>query len=89
MTSEPPRWNGCEFAERLQITTRNLHTQLGEWARLGFITRTGFATSALNTPASPASLDNRARSSTTRHGADAAARQGRNDLGGARGIAQP
>ncbi len=29
---------------------RNLHTQLGEWAKLGFITRTGFATYALNTP---------------------------------------
>ena len=36
--------------ERLQIKPRNLHTQLGEWAKLGFITRTGFAAYALNTP---------------------------------------
>jgi hypothetical protein len=28
-------------------------TQLGEWAKLGFFTRTGFGTYALNTP-SPA-----------------------------------
>jgi hypothetical protein len=26
------------------------HTQLGEWAKPGFITRTGFAIYALNTP---------------------------------------
>ncbi|HEX9357239.1 MAG TPA: hypothetical protein VF933_25885, partial [Streptosporangiaceae bacterium] len=56
MTSEPRRdWSGRELAERLQITPRNLHTQLGEWAKLGFITRTGFATYTLNTPPSPAS----------------------------------
>jgi Insertion element 4 transposase N-terminal/Transposase DDE domain len=51
MATEPNRgWSGRELAERLQITPRNLHTQLGEWAKLGFITRTGFATYALNTP---------------------------------------
>ncbi len=51
MATEPHRdWPGRELAERLQITPRNLHTQLGEWAKLGFITRTGFATYALNTP---------------------------------------
>jgi hypothetical protein len=51
MTTEPHRdWSGRELAERLQIKPRNLHTQLGEWAKLGFITRTGFATYALNTP---------------------------------------
>jgi hypothetical protein len=27
-------------------------TQLGEWARLGFFTRTGFGTYRLNTPTS-------------------------------------
>jgi Insertion element 4 transposase N-terminal/Transposase DDE domain len=49
MTTEPHRdWSGRELAERLQVTPRNLHTQLGEWAKLGFITRTGFATYALN-----------------------------------------
>ncbi|HEY5359491.1 MAG TPA: IS4 family transposase [Streptosporangiaceae bacterium] len=51
MTTEPHRdWSGRELAERLQIKPRNLHTQLGEWAKLGFITRTGFAAYALNTP---------------------------------------
>ena len=51
MATQPHRdWSGRELAERLQITPRNLHTQLGEWAKLGFITRTGFATYALNTP---------------------------------------
>ncbi len=51
MTTGPHRdRSGRELAERLQITPRNLHTQLGEWAKLGFITRTGFATYALNTP---------------------------------------
>ncbi len=51
MTTEPHRdWSGRELAGRLQITPRNLHTQLGVWAKLGFITRTGFATYALNTP---------------------------------------
>jgi hypothetical protein len=51
MATQPHRdWSGRDLAERLQITPRNLHTQLGEWAKLGFITRTGFATCALNTP---------------------------------------
>ena len=51
MTTLPHRdWSGRELAERLQITPRNLHAQLGEWAKPGFITRTGFATDALNTP---------------------------------------
>lgn len=50
MTTEPHRdWSGRELAEHLHITPRN-HTQLGEWAKLGFITRTGFATYALNPP---------------------------------------
>ena len=50
MATEPRDWSGRELAERLQITPRNLHTQLGEWAKHGFITRTGYATYALNTP---------------------------------------
>jgi Insertion element 4 transposase N-terminal/Transposase DDE domain len=51
MATQPHRdWPGRELAQRLQIKPRNLHTQLGEWAKLGFITRTGFATYALNTP---------------------------------------
>ena len=56
MTSEPPRdWSGRELAARLQVKPRNLLTQLGEWARLGFFTRTGFGTYALNTPPAPTS----------------------------------
>jgi len=56
MTTNPRRdWSGRELAQRLQIKPRNLHTQLGEWARLGFITRTGFAIYALNTPAASTS----------------------------------
>ena len=51
----PRDWSGRELAERLQIPPRNLLTQLGEWARLGFITRTGFAIYALNTPPGPES----------------------------------
>jgi hypothetical protein len=35
-----------------------MHTQLGEWAKLGFFTRTGFATYRLNTPASQSIVDN-------------------------------
>jgi hypothetical protein len=55
MTTELRDWGGRELAERLQIPARNLHTQLGEWAKLGFITRTGFAIYALNTPPDPES----------------------------------
>ncbi|HEX4063029.1 MAG TPA: IS4 family transposase [Streptosporangiaceae bacterium] len=55
MATEPRDWSGRELAERLQIPARNLHTQLGEWAKLGFITRTGFAIYALNTPPDPES----------------------------------
>jgi hypothetical protein len=51
LATEPHRdWTGRELAKRLQVPPRNLHTQLGEWAKLGFITRTGFAIYALNTP---------------------------------------
>lgn len=42
-------WHGFELAEKLQITQHNLLTQLSEWARLGFITRTGKGTYALDT----------------------------------------
>jgi hypothetical protein len=55
MATEPRDWSGRELAERLEIPARNLHTQLGEWAKLGFITRTGFAIYALNTPPDPES----------------------------------
>jgi hypothetical protein len=55
MATESRDWSGRELAGRLQIPARNLHTQLGEWAKLGFITRTGFAIYALNTPPNPGS----------------------------------
>jgi hypothetical protein len=42
-------WHGCKLAEKLQIKQRNLLTQLAEWARLGFIRRTGTGTYAQGT----------------------------------------
>ena len=45
ITSHPPRdWGGKELAALLSVPPRNMHTQSGEWAKLGFFTRTGFAT---------------------------------------------
>jgi hypothetical protein len=42
MNGDPGRaWSGRELADKLQITPRNLLTQLAEWARLGFLTHTG------------------------------------------------
>ncbi len=56
ITSHPPRhWTGTELAALLNIPARSLHSQLGEWARYGFFTRTGFGTYRLNTPPEPAS----------------------------------
>ena len=51
LLSQPGRdWHGFELANKLQIKQHNLLTQLAEWARLGFIRRTGAGTYALNTP---------------------------------------
>jgi Insertion element 4 transposase N-terminal/Transposase DDE domain len=51
MNTDPHRaWNGTELANQLQVKPRNLLTQLAEWARLGFLNRTGAGTYALNTP---------------------------------------
>jgi len=51
MNTNPARdWSGSELAMHLQVKPRNLPTQLAEWARLGFLTRTGLGTYALNTP---------------------------------------
>ena len=51
ITSQPPReWSGHELALLLGAKPRDMLTQLGEWARLGFFTRTGFGTYKLNTP---------------------------------------
>jgi hypothetical protein len=38
-----------ELAVLLQVKPRHMLTQLGEWSRLGFFTRTGFGTYRLNT----------------------------------------
>jgi hypothetical protein len=50
ITSHPPRdWSGHELAVLLGVKPRTMLTQLGEWARLGFFTRTGFGTYKLST----------------------------------------
>jgi len=51
MSTQPRRaWSGTELAESLQVKPRNLLTQLAEWTRLGFLTRTGSGTYILATP---------------------------------------
>jgi hypothetical protein len=51
LLNQPSRdWHGWELAKKLNIKQRNLLTQLAEWARLGFIRRTGAGTYALETP---------------------------------------
>ena len=47
-------WSGGELASRLGITPRNLLTQLAEWTRLGFLSKTGRGRYALSRPAGPA-----------------------------------
>jgi hypothetical protein len=50
LLSEPRRdWHGFELATKLQVKQHNMLTQLAEWARLGFIQRTGAGTYALDT----------------------------------------
>jgi hypothetical protein len=49
LTSHPRRaWTGAELAENLQVKKRNMLTQLAEWTRLGFITRTSAGTYELH-----------------------------------------
>jgi hypothetical protein len=51
MNTDPNRgWTGQELAARLQIKPHNLLTQLAEWTRAGFITRTSPGTYTLDTP---------------------------------------
>jgi hypothetical protein len=53
LSSGPHRaWSGAELAEQLQVPRHNMLTQLSEWARLGFIARTGTGNYALH-PAPP------------------------------------
>jgi hypothetical protein len=51
MDTDPRRgWTGRELADRLGIKPRNMLTQLAEWARHGFLTRTDAGTYALPEP---------------------------------------
>jgi hypothetical protein len=51
MNADPSRgWTGKELAQQLQVKPRNMLTQLAEWTRLGFLTRTGAGTYAPATP---------------------------------------
>jgi len=50
MHRDPPRpWTGRELADHLGVKPRNMLTQLAEWTRLGFLTRTTAGTYALPT----------------------------------------
>jgi hypothetical protein len=54
LVSDPRRaWSGAELAETLQIPKRNMLTQLAEWTRLGFLTRTHAGSYALDPPRPP------------------------------------
>ena len=54
MSTGPRRpWSGAELAAHLQVKPRNLLTQLAEWTRFGFLTRTGAGTYTLAAPATP------------------------------------
>ena len=55
MASQPGQdWSGSELASRLGVKPRNLLTQLAEWTRLGFLSKTGRGRYALPGPAGPA-----------------------------------
>ena len=54
MASQPGQdWSGSDLADRLGIKPRNLLTQLAEWTRLGFLSKTGRGRYALPGPAGP------------------------------------
>jgi hypothetical protein len=51
LATQPDRaWSGAQLAETLQIPKHNMLTQLAEWTRLGFITRTHAGSYALAPP---------------------------------------
>jgi hypothetical protein len=55
MASQPGQdWPGSDLASRLGVKPRNLLTQLAEWTRLGFLSKTGRGRYALPGPAGPA-----------------------------------
>jgi hypothetical protein len=43
-------WTGKQLAQQLQVKPRSMLTQLAEWTRLGFLTRTGAGTYASAIP---------------------------------------
>jgi hypothetical protein len=52
VASQPGQdWPGSELASRLGVKSRNLLTQLAEWTRLGFLSKTGRGRYALPGPA--------------------------------------
>ena len=54
MASQPGRdWAGRDLAATLGIKPRNMLTQLAEWTRLGFLTKTGQGRYALPEPSRP------------------------------------
>jgi len=58
MAGQPGQdWSGSELASRLGIQPRNLLTQLAEWTRLGFLSKTGRGRYALPGPVGPAATD--------------------------------
>ena len=55
MASQPGQdWSGGELASRLGVKPPNLLTQLAEWTRLGFLSKTGRGRYALPGPAARA-----------------------------------
>jgi hypothetical protein len=49
--SDPRRaWSGTELAQKLKVPKHNMLTQLAEWTRLGFLTRTHAGNYALDPP---------------------------------------
>lgn len=51
MQADPQRpWTGRDLADHLGVKPRNMLTQLAEWTRIGFITRTSAGTYALPDP---------------------------------------
>jgi hypothetical protein len=59
ITSSPPRdWTGAELARLAGTTLKVMLTQLGDWTRAGYFTRTSRGTYKLTTPAPSTPLTN-------------------------------
>jgi hypothetical protein len=54
MNADPSRsWTGKQLAQQLQVHPHNMLTQLAEWTRLGFLTRTSAGSYMLAAPSPP------------------------------------